>query len=94
MHGVQTERIRLFGIDAPEKSQPYGSRAKAELARLCLGRTAQIAVRDHDRHGRIVAQVFCGGQDAALHLLQRGLAWVYVQYRPPAQYLQACLLYT
>ena len=41
--GVQEHRIRLGGIDAPESDQAHGTRSRAALASLCLGRQADIA---------------------------------------------------
>ena len=44
--GVQEHRIRLGGVDAPESDQAHGTRSRATLASLCLGRQADITVED------------------------------------------------
>ena len=75
--GVQEHRIRLGGIDAPESDQAHGTRSRAALASLCLGRQADIAVDDRDRYGRTVGQVRCGDTDVNAELVRRGDAWVY-----------------
>jgi endonuclease YncB( thermonuclease family) len=72
--------IRLAGIDAPEKAQPFGRRSKQHLSDLCFGRRAEIITQTLDRYGRTVATVRCGDQDANLAMVSQGLAWVYRRY--------------
>jgi micrococcal nuclease len=62
--GNQT-KIRLWGIDAPERAQPLGKESKAFLEKLTLGKEAIIAEMDRDQYGRIVAEVFVSGQGEA-----------------------------
>ena len=78
--GVQEHRIRLGGVDAPESDQAHGTRSRATLASLCLGRQADITVEDRDRYGRTVGQVRCGNTDVNAELVRRGDAWVYRAY--------------
>lgn len=87
--GNQQHRIRLAEIDAPEKRQAYGQRAKQSLSDLCYARNAVVAVATQDRYGRSVGRVSCDGVDANLEQVKRGLAWAYRQYRPSAPILQA-----
>jgi endonuclease YncB( thermonuclease family) len=87
--GNQQRRIRLAEIDAPEKRQAFGQRAKQSLSDLCYGKSAVVAVATQDRYGRSVGRVSCGGVDANLEQVRRGLAWAYRQYRPSAPILQA-----
>ena len=70
-------RVRIAAIDAPERSQPYGQRARQALSRLCYAEDAAIAERDTDRYGRMVADVSCRGQDAGRRMVADGWAWVY-----------------
>lgn len=77
--------VRLAEIDAPEKGQPFGSRAREHLGALCFGRMGTILPVAKDRYDRTVAKVECQGQDAGLALLEAGLAWRFVRYsRDPA----------
>jgi endonuclease YncB( thermonuclease family) len=78
--GGATQRIRLAEIDAPEKRQPFGERAKQSLAALCFNANAEVTPVQADRYGRLVARVACGGIDASLHQVQQGLAWAYTAY--------------
>lgn len=73
-------RIRLDGIDAPERSQPFGQRARQSLAELAHGRTAHAACAKTDRYGRAVCNVKVDGVDVGLEQVRRGLAWHYVRY--------------
>lgn len=74
-------KIRLAGIDAPEKSQPFGNKSKENLSRLVFGRTVMIEGHKTDRYGRTVAKVLIGGIDAGLEQVKAGLAWHFKQYQ-------------
>lgn len=73
-------KVRLAEIDTPEKKQPYGQRAKQELASLAFNHTAQISVIDTDRYGRVVGRVVVDDLDVNAELVRRGAAWVYRDY--------------
>lgn len=76
----QQHRVRLSEIDAPEKGQPFGTRAKQALSDLCFGRVAEVRDTSADRYGRVVGAVYCDGRTANAELVRQGFAWVYVQY--------------
>jgi micrococcal nuclease len=73
-------KIRLANIDAPEKAQAFGQRAKQSLSELCFGKDATYRVVDVDRYGRTVAEVACAGVNVNHEQVARGMAWVYVRY--------------
>ena len=73
-------RVRLGGIDAPERRQPYGTRARQGLSALGFGRAVQVEVEDTDRYGRPVGRVRVGGRDVNAEMVRRGAAWVYLRY--------------
>lgn len=75
-----TFRIRLDGIDAPEKGMPYAKKSKEFLAALLLDQVLELQVVSVDRYGRYVCKVFCNGQDVNLLMVQAGYAWHYKQY--------------
>lgn len=77
----QQHVIRLAGIDAPEKSQPFGQKSKAHLSQAVFGQTVTVTFDKRDRYGRIVGQVRVLGEDANLRQLQAGWAWHYKQYQ-------------
>lgn len=79
-------RIRLTGIDAPEKKQAFGTVSKQHLATLAFGKTVHVEWFRRDRYQRILGKVWVGGQDANLEQIRAGLAWHYKQYekdQPP-----------
>lgn len=74
-------KVRLSGIDAPEKSQPYGNVSRQHLARLVFDKKVTIVAYKTDRYGRTVGKVVVGGVDANLEQIRAGLAWHYKQYQ-------------
>jgi len=76
----QQHKIRLAGIDAPEKGQAFGFRSKENLARWVYDRDAIIVGNKTDRYGRLVAKVIVDGHDAGLEQVRAGLAWWYRAY--------------
>jgi len=73
-------KIRLSGIDAPEKKQPFGAHAKETLARQLFGQPVVVEWSRTDRYGRIVGKIEVDGVDANLEQIREGSAWVYTQY--------------
>jgi endonuclease YncB( thermonuclease family) len=73
-------KIRLSGIDAPEKSQPFGNRSKQSLSDLAFDKTVVVETDKRDRYGREVGKVLVSGQDVNLIQVERGMAWHYKAY--------------
>ncbi len=73
-------KVRLSGIDAPEKSQPFGQRSKQSLSDLVFGKVVTVESTKRDRYGREVGKVLAGGLDVNLEQVRRGLAWHYKAY--------------
>jgi endonuclease YncB( thermonuclease family) len=73
-------KIRLYGIDCPEKGQPFGEKARLYAASLIAGKTVRVKVIDTDRYGRKVGFVLYGDGQLNEDLLMEGLAWNYVAY--------------
>ena len=73
-------KIRLSGIDAPEKEQPFGKRSKENLSRLVFGKQVSVDATKTDRYGRSVGKIRVGGVDANLEQISAGLAWHYKKY--------------
>lgn len=73
-------KIRLYGIDAPEKKQPYGTAAKRYLADLIAGKTVQIEERGKDRHKRVLGIVHLDSKDVNEILVLNGYAWAFTKY--------------
>lgn len=75
-----SHRIRLAGIDAPEKRQAFGAQAKHSLSGLAFNQPAEASCRKQDRYGRSVCVVQVAGRDVGLAQVQAGLAWWYREY--------------
>lgn len=73
-------KIRLAGIDAPEKAQAFGQRSKEALSALVFGRSVTVATEKQDRYGRTVGKIIIDGRDANLAQVVAGMAWHYKKY--------------
>ena len=82
-------KIRLTGIDAPEKAQPYGNASRKHLATMVAGKDVRIETTKNDRYGRVLGKVWvqprdcpsCGKTLNANHAqILSGMAWWYQDY--------------
>ncbi len=80
-HQDQVLRVRLQGIDAPERNQPFGSEATNYLATKVDGMRISILSSGHDKYGRLLGKIMLNGEDINRHLLELGYAWWYRYYR-------------
>lgn len=82
-------RVRLWGIDAPEKGQAYADESRARLKELCEGKAVRLEIKDTDQYGRKVAIVWLGKKNINLLMVEEGLAWHYAYFAPDAKDLAA-----
>ena len=74
-------RVRLYGIDCPERGQAFGQMAKQFASDLAFGKTVKVIEKDRDRYGRMVGEVILeDGRSLNRELVRAGLAWWYRQY--------------
>ena len=74
-------KIRLYGIDCPERNRSFGVRAKQATSDAVFGKPVTVQPMDMDRHDQTVAVVYMpGGKSLNEHLVREGMAWVYPQY--------------
>jgi len=73
-------RIRLYGIDTPEKSQAFGNKAKRFISGLVFHKKVRVVVEDVDRYKRKVGSVFVGSTFVNEEMVRNGYAWVYRKY--------------
>ena len=73
----ESHRIRLAGIDCPEKHQAFGNQAKERLSQLIFGKLITVTWEKRDRYDRILGKVILNGSDVNLRLIQDGLAWFF-----------------
>jgi endonuclease YncB( thermonuclease family) len=85
----QQHKIRLQGIDAPEKAQPFGERSKQNLSRMVFGKDVRVEWEKRDKYKRIVGKVWVQPEscptcpmtlDAGHAQITVGLAWWYRKY--------------
>jgi len=81
LRGGHPTTVRLVGIDAPEKGQAYGQRAKQFAATLAFGQTVTVRVSGHDRYMRLLAEVILpDGRSLNQEMVRAGYAWWFRKY--------------
>jgi len=73
-------KIRLYGIDCPEKSQAFGKRARQFTSKIVFGKVVEVEPVDIDRYNRLVALVTVSKRLVNEELVNSGFAWVYIHY--------------
>ena len=76
----EIHKIRLSGIDAPEKKQAFGNSSKQALAELIDGKIVTVDYNKLDKYQRVVGKIMFNGQDVNLRQIKLGLAWHYKKY--------------
>ena len=76
----QQIKVRLYGIDAPEKKQDYGQRSKQFLASLIAGQVVEVEPKGKDRYKHTLGIIYHKGQDINAQMVLNGYAWAYVKY--------------
>jgi len=72
--------VRIAGIDAPERTQPFANISRKALREAIDDRDVRVEAIKVDPYGRVVGRVFVAGRDVGLEQLDRGLAWHFVRY--------------
>lgn len=76
----QQFKIRLKGIDAPEKRQPFGQVSKQHLASMVFGKPVAVEWFKRDRYQRTLGKVLLDGRDVNQEQIKSGMAWHYKKY--------------
>ena len=83
LHNQRPERIRLSGIDCPEKGQAYGQKAKHAASSLVFGKEVTLQTHGKDKYGRTIADVLLlDGSNVNHALVKEGWCWWYRKYAP------------
>ena len=83
LHNNHAERIRLSGIDCPEKGQAYGQKAKNAIADLAFRKEVTLQTHGHDKYKRTLADVVLpDGMNLNQELVKQGWCWWYRKYAP------------
>jgi endonuclease YncB( thermonuclease family) len=88
MRDKETITIRLEGIDAPEKNQSFGDKAKAALAAMTSGKTVTIKKTSADKYGRIIGYVVADGVEVNAKLVEDGFAWHFKKYNDEKRFAE------
>lgn len=80
LRGTQKVKVRLVGIDAPEKRQPYGKRSRRSLCERVCGREVRVETQAVDRYERLLAMLTVDGINVNQEQVRRGMAWEYSHY--------------
>ena len=73
-------KVRLAGIDCPERKQPWGRKATEAVKSMVSGQSVVIEKLTVDRYGRTIARVFVDGVNVNRALVEGGHCWVYPRY--------------
>ena len=74
-------KIRLQGIDAPEKAQAFGQKSKQSLSQMVYNKQVVVEYQKKDKYGRTLGKVLHNGTDVCLEQIKLGMAWHYKQYK-------------
>ena len=81
VNGNKTIRIRMEGIDAPEKGMPFYRVAKDYLGQMCFKKDVRLEIKDKDQHGRTIAYSYLDdGRELSHEMVKAGLAWHFKKY--------------
>jgi micrococcal nuclease len=73
-------KVRLNGIDAPEKAQAFGAKSKARLGELVAGKDVLVDWKEKDQYGRVLGTVYLESLDVNQKMVRDGFAWFYRKY--------------
>ena len=74
-------RVRMFGIDSPERGQAFNVKAKDFTASIIAGKEVRVIIRNKDRYGRFVCEVYLGDSTYVnAEIVKAGYAWHFTRY--------------
>lgn len=90
LDGTTPVRVRLHGIDCPERGQAFGAAAKRLASSLAFGKAVTVRPHGKDRYGRLLGEVVLpDGRVLNRELVAAGMAWHYVRYSDDAALAKA-----
>jgi micrococcal nuclease len=84
-----TLRIRMNGIDCPERRQDFYQSAKNALAGYIFNKEVTLFITGRDRNKRAIATVYYNGENVNLSMIKNGYAWHYKKYSTDTTYAKA-----
>lgn len=80
-------KIRMYGIDTPERDQPFGRKARQVLADMIADERVGVVIVETDDYGRIVGTVYHDDTHINAAMVRSGYAWWYRHYAPHSRLL-------
>ncbi len=75
-------KIRLYGIDCPERKQDFGQSAKKAISDMVYAKNVTVEYEKYDQYGRIIGKIYYDKLYVNLEMIKKGLAWWYYTYAP------------
>jgi len=85
---MQQIKVRLADIDAPERGQPYGKKARQVLSEKIHQRQVEVEDLGTERYRRMIGRIFLDGRNINAEMVRDGAAWVYRKYSDDPQLLE------
>jgi len=73
-------KVRLLGIDAPEKGQDYGAKSRQHLNDLCYQKYVSVHYKEKDQYDRILGVLYVDKLNVNEEMVRQGLAWYYSHF--------------
>lgn len=87
--GLSTYKLRISDIDAPERNQAYGKKARRALISFCKQASISVDITGTDQYQRNLGQLYCNHQSVSHFMVANGHAWVYQRYSQDAHLIHA-----
>jgi endonuclease YncB( thermonuclease family) len=82
-------RVRMFGIDSPERGQPFNVKAREFTASIIAGKEVSVIIHNKDRYGRFVCEVYLGDSTYVnAEIVKAGFAWHFTRYSDDVQFAE------
>ena len=83
MRNGSAAKVRFWGVDAPERNQAFGTKAKQFVSEKCFNKEVRVDIKDVDQYGRLVGEIFLSsGERLNSLVVKEGMAWWYKRYAP------------
>lgn len=89
MQGGKKIRVRMFGIDAPERKQDYYQKSKEALSSMIFQKRVRLKSKGRDRYKRELAEVYVGDKWINYEMVYAGMAWHFTRYSKDARVAKA-----
>ncbi|MGF1557157.1 thermonuclease family protein [Paucihalobacter sp.] len=73
-------RVRLNGIDSPEKKQAFSNKAKQALSAMIFKKEVRVYYKSKDKYGRVLGDVFIDSLNVNHEMVKQGMAWHFTRY--------------